>query len=77
MGGAVAEEGFDAAAARGVHDDHLDDLLALDERVQGRERGQDARQDGQGVDAGEGRGRGAEEALGGGGQLVRLEPVVN
>lgn len=70
VGGVVAEERLHVAAPCGVHDDHLDDLLALDEGVGGDgEGGGGARQDGQLLlSAGWGQRRA---------ELVRLEPVVN
>lgn len=72
VGGVVAEERLHVATPGGVDDDHLDDLLALDEGVggdgEGGARGE-ARQDGQLLlSAGWGQRRA---------ELVRLEPVVN
>lgn len=70
VGGVVAEERLHVAAPSGVDDDHLDDLLTLDEGVWGDgEGGAGARQDGQLLlSAGWGQRRA---------ELVRLEPVVN
>lgn len=72
MRGVVTEEGLHASAACRIHHDHLNDLLALDERVWGDGKGRaraGTRQDGQmGLSAGWSQ-RGAE--------LVRLKPVVN
>lgn len=72
LGGVVAEKGLHVAAPGGINDDHLDNLLALDEGVggdgEGGARG-GARQDGQVLLSAGWDQRRAE--------LVRLEPVVN
>lgn len=76
MSGVLAQERLNMAAACRVHDDHLDDLLALDERVRGDVKGRAgggagsrARHDGQ-LRLRSGRSRRSAD-------LVRSEPVVN
>lgn len=73
MGGrALAEEGLHPPSPALVHDDHLDDLLALDERF----RAQLARL--HGAEQGGRRGQGQRCGLNAGlAQLIGLQPVVN
>lgn len=76
LSGVLVQERFYVPAACRVHDDHLDDLLALDERIRGDVNGgagggarSRARHDGQ-LRLGSGRSRRSAD-------LVRSEPVVN
>lgn len=71
-GGALAEEGLHPAPPTLVHDDHLDDLLTLDERLWAEVPGLDGAEQGGGRSQGEGRGLNAGVA-----QLIGLQPVVN
>lgn len=71
-GGALAEEGLHPAPPALVHDNHLDDLLALDERFWAEVSGLD------GTEEGGWRGQGQGRRLNAGlAQLIRLQPVVN
>lgn len=71
-GRALAEEGLHAAPPTLVHHDHLDDLLALDERVGPQLPGLDGAEQSRG--GGQGQRRGLNAGLA---QLIGLQPVVN
>lgn len=69
---ALTEEGLHSPSPALVHDNHLDDLLALDERFWAEVSGLD------GAEEGGWRGQGQRHRLNAGlAQLIRLQPVVN
>lgn len=73
MGGRpLAEEGLHPPSPALVHNDHLDDLLALDERVWAQVPGLDGAEQGGRCSQGQGGGLNAGLA-----QLIGLQPVVN
>lgn len=73
MGGrALAEEGLHPSSPALVHDDHLYDLLALDECFWAELSRPDGAEEGRGRSQGQGRGLNAGLA-----QLIGLQPVVN
>lgn len=69
---ALAEEGFHPPPSALVHDDHLDDLLALDERFWAELPSLDGAEQGGWSSQGQRRGLNAGLA-----QLICLQPVVN
>lgn len=73
MGGRpLAEEGFHPPPPALVHNDHLDDLLALDERIWAEIPGLDGAEQGGWSSQGQRCGLNAGLA-----QLIGLQPVVN
>lgn len=71
-GWALAQEGLHSASPALIDDDHLYDLLALDERFWAELSGLDGTEQGRGRSQGQRRGLNAGRA-----QLIGLQPVVN
>lgn len=71
-GWALTEKGLHPPSPALVHDNHLDDLLALDERFWAEISGLDGAEEGRWCSQGQRHGLNAGLA-----QLIRLQPVVN